>query len=97
MSGRKKCRHCRRHVAWKARGLCGRCFYHEHIRNLYPPGRDCVSTQRGPGWQPGSGREGPPEPTAAEPGTPEKMAELERRAALGLSLWHAGDARRGLE
>ena len=31
-------------------------------------------------------------PTAAVPGTPEKVAVLEERARLGLSLWHPHDA-----
>jgi hypothetical protein len=31
-------------------------------------------------------------PTAAAPGTPEKVAVLEERARLGLSLWHPCDA-----
>jgi hypothetical protein len=33
------------------------------------------------------------QPTAALPGTEEKVAELERRAALGLELFHPEDAR----
>jgi hypothetical protein len=32
------------------------------------------------------------QPTAAAPGTPEKVAVLEERARLGLSLWHPFDA-----
>jgi hypothetical protein len=31
-------------------------------------------------------------PTDAAPGTPEKVAVLEERAGLGLSLWHPFDA-----
>lgn len=33
-----------------------------------------------------------PEPTSAPPGSPRKVAELERRATLGLSLYHPQDA-----
>jgi hypothetical protein len=33
----------------------------------------------------------PPAPTAAPPGSPEKVAELERRAALGVALFHPAD------
>lgn len=33
-----------------------------------------------------------PEPTAARPGTKEKVAELRRRAERGESLWAKGDA-----
>jgi hypothetical protein len=32
------------------------------------------------------------QPTTALPGTPEKVAVLEERARLGLSLWHPLDA-----
>jgi hypothetical protein len=35
----------------------------------------------------------PPQPTAALPGTAEKVAILAERARLGLSLWHPLDAR----
>jgi hypothetical protein len=34
----------------------------------------------------------PDHPTTALPGSPEKVAVLEARAALGVSLWHPGDA-----
>jgi hypothetical protein len=33
----------------------------------------------------------PAEATAARPGTEAKLAELERRAAAGLELWHPQD------
>jgi hypothetical protein len=33
-----------------------------------------------------------PLPTAALPGTPDKVAVLEERARLGVSLWHPLDA-----
>jgi len=34
----------------------------------------------------------PAQPTGALPGSPEKVAILEERARLGLSLWHPLDA-----
>src|SRR5204862_411036 len=34
----------------------------------------------------------PAEPTPARPGTPEKVAELRRRAERGEALWHPADA-----
>jgi hypothetical protein len=39
----------------------------------------------------------PPEPTAALPGSPEKVAVLEERARLGLALWHPADAPMDIE
>jgi hypothetical protein len=37
------------------------------------------------------GRSPPPAPTSALPGSPEKVAILCQRAALGVSLWHEED------
>jgi hypothetical protein len=34
----------------------------------------------------------PPTPTPAAPGSPEKIAVLEARAAAGLNLWHPADS-----
>jgi hypothetical protein len=34
----------------------------------------------------------PPEPTRAAPGSPEKVAILEQRARMRVSLWHPADA-----
>lgn len=39
-----------------------------------------------------NGRARLPEPTQAPPGSPEKVAVLERRARLGQALWHPCDA-----
>jgi hypothetical protein len=39
----------------------------------------------------------PPKPTNALPGSPEKVAILEERARLGVSLWHPLDAPMDLE
>lgn len=53
---------------------------------MYPPGGRtglAVANAAGP----------PPEPTAAAPGTPEKVAVLEARAAKGQRLWNPADAR----
>jgi hypothetical protein len=39
-----------------------------------------------------NGRAALPEPTSALPGSAEKVAILEQRARLGLTLWHPLDA-----
>jgi len=83
------CRHCQKLKSNRPRGLCWSCYYTPGVRDLYP------STSK-------FGRRGvgnfnsrvslPPNPTQAFPGTPEKVAVLESRAQLGVSLWHPLDA-----
>jgi hypothetical protein len=83
------CRHCHSVRANRPRGLCWSCYYSPGVRDTYP------STSK-------FGRRGvgnfnrrtnlPPCPTHALPGTLEKVAVLEQRAQLGVSLWHPLDA-----
>ena len=83
------CRHCHVVNSNRPRGLCWSCYYRPGVRDLFP------STSK-------FGRRGlgnfnrraklPPMPTRALPGTPEKVAVLEERARLGVSLWHPRDA-----
>jgi len=83
------CCHCRTVKSNRPRGLCWSCYYTPGVRDLHP------STSK-------FGRRGvgnfnrrmtvPPSPTHALPGTPEKVAVLEERARLGVSLWHPRDA-----
>jgi hypothetical protein len=83
------CRHCHAVKPNRPRGLCWSCYYAPGVRDRYP------STSK-------FGRRGlgnfnrrltlPPFPTPALPGTPEKVAVLEQRARLGVSLWHPLDA-----
>lgn len=82
------CRHCQKVKSNRPRGLCWTCYYTPGVRDLYP------STSK-------YGRRGfgnfnrrlrlPPFPTNALPGTPEKVAVLQERAQLGVSLWHPFD------
>lgn len=87
---KRQCRHCSRHVCCRSRGLCSRCWNVSTVRLLFPAtgntGRRGVTKT--------SGRM--PRPTAALPGTPEKVAVLESRAAAGQRLHHPRDARRGV-
>ena len=83
-----KCRHCGKGLSSRPRGLCWSCYYTPGLRELYPStskfarrGIDC------------RGRVEPPAaPTKARPGSPEKVAILERRARLHQALWHPDDA-----
>jgi hypothetical protein len=62
--------------------------------------RDCYVARERAGRRLGhglgvSGHALPDAPTDAPPGSPEKVAELERRAAAGVRLWHPADRGRG--
>ena len=83
------CRHCGRSPVNRPRGLCWSCYYAPGVRERYPS--TSKFARRGIGNF--NGRAEPPaEPTDALPGTPEKVAVLERRARLRQSLWHPDDA-----
>jgi hypothetical protein len=76
----------------RPRGLCWTCYYEPGVKDQYPS--DSKYARRGVGKE-SDGPEGELDiaPTAAEPGTPEKIAVMERRAAKGLSIFHPGDPR----
>lgn len=82
------CRHCDRNPANRCRGLCRDCFAIPEIRERYPP-----RNQRGAG----SLRFNRPcRPTAAAPGSPEKIRVLIERASRGETLFHDDDGREDL-
>src|SRR5579871_4313054 len=83
------CRHCQRVQSNRPRGLCWSCYYTPGVRDLYPS--TSKFARRGVGG--GNAKVAqPPEPTQAVPGSAEKVAILEERARLRLSLWHPADA-----
>jgi hypothetical protein len=81
------CKHCRERMGYRARGLCWSCYHTPAVLELYPPqpkgGLPLAGNARG---RPAAA------PTAALPGTPEKLAVLAARAAAGEHLWHPRDA-----
>ncbi|MHB1425717.1 MAG: hypothetical protein ACYC3I_21320 [Gemmataceae bacterium] len=83
------CRHCQRVKSNRPRGLCWSCYYTPGVRELYPStskfARRGVGDFNGPIHL-------PVQPTEALPGSQEKVAILEERARLGVSLWHPDDA-----
>jgi hypothetical protein len=84
-----KCRHCHRVESNRPRGLCWSCYYTPGVRELFP------STSKFARRGLGNGNVVvplPAGPTAAAPGSPEKVAILEQRARQGVSLWHPADA-----
>ncbi len=83
------CRHCGRIRPSRPRGLCWSCYYTPGVRDQYPS----TSKFARHGIEDFNGRVPlPPFPTAAMPGTPEKVAVLEERARMRVSLWHPLDA-----
>jgi hypothetical protein len=83
------CRHCQKVNSNRPRGLCWTCYYTPGVRELFPS--TSKFARRGVGNFNGRTKL-PPGPTSALPGTPEKVAVLEERARLGVSLWHPLDA-----
>jgi hypothetical protein len=83
------CRHCQKVRSNRPRGLCWSCYYSPGVREKYPS--TSKFARRGVKDFTRSSALAA-EPTDALPGTPEKVAVLEERARLGLSLWHPDDA-----
>lgn len=84
------CKHCRKSKVNRPRGLCWTCYYTPGVKDRYEP--TSAKGRRGvPNFY---GARPLPEPTTAAPGTPEKMAVLEARAAACQALWHPLDATR---
>jgi hypothetical protein len=88
------CRHCNAHRANRPRGLCWSCYYTPGVRDQYPStskfARRGIHDFNGRGTL-------PDEPTAATPGTPEKVAILIERARMRQALWHPHDAPMDIE
>lgn len=87
----RTCRHCHdfpAHPRW-ARGLCWACRKSPDVRALYPSTNKAIhrGVMNGHITPPL-----PPEPTLAMPGSAEKVAVMEARAAAGLHLHHPQDA-----
>jgi len=85
------CVHCHDRPVNRGRGLCWACFKVPEVRALYGP--------IGPRGQRGVGNGciRPPldlVPTPFPPGSPGKVAVMERRAAQGLAIFHPLDGRR---
>jgi hypothetical protein len=83
------CRHCGRNRVNRPRGLCWSCYYTPGLRAQYPStskfAQRGLDDFNGPALL-------PPRPTGARPGSPEKVAILQQRAQMRLSLWHPEDA-----
>ena len=82
------CRNCNRSKVNRPRGLCWSCYYRPGVREQYPS--TSKFARRGVGNFCGAAAR-PTKPTAAQPGTPEKLAVLEERARLRQELWHPDD------
>ena len=88
------CLHCRQRLADPAngsRGLCHVCSRDPALKARYPSKSDPRLGQQEPTVP--IARVLAARPTDARPGTPEKIAVLEARAAAGEYLWHPLDYR----
>lgn len=83
------CRHCRKRFINRPRGLCWGCYYAPGVKEMYPS--TSKYARRGVGNLSG-GVPLPLKPTTAAPGTPEKLAVMEARAAAGFAVFHPLDA-----
>lgn len=83
------CRHCGGNKPVRPRGLCCRCYDNREIRSQYQPLNN--SHQQ----EPVKDRTGDvpmdSQPCPHHPGSEERIQTLERRAALGVRLFHPGD------
>jgi hypothetical protein len=85
----KPCRHCKASHVTRPKQLCWTCYYTPGVRHPYPS----AARPSGHGvTRPHDARPLPAHPTTALPGSPEKVAILEQRAALGAALWHPLDS-----
>ena len=82
------CRHCNQVKSNRPRGLCWSCYYTPGVRDRYPS----TSKFARRGISDFNGKVALATPTAAPPGSPEKVSILEERARLHLDLWHPADA-----
>lgn len=84
-----KCLHCRSRPSYppKWRGLCRACYTQAKIRSRYPL-LSVAGNHRGV-LAPTAIVD--PEPCFSLPGSPEKLAELCRRAEMGQRLWSRQD------
>lgn len=83
------CRHCQQFSASRPRRLCWTCYYTPGVRDLYPSTSKHARRGEGNFYR---NAPLPTFPTAALPGSPEKIAVLEERVRLKQSLWHPDDA-----
>ncbi len=83
------CRHCNQRKVSRPRGLCWTCYYSPGVRDLFPS----TSKYSRRGIEDFIGQAAPPpNPTAALPGSEEKIAVLMERARSNQGLWHPNDA-----
>jgi hypothetical protein len=84
------CRNCRKFNTNRPRGLCWSCYYTPGVRDRYPSTSKYARRGSGNGAGP---RPVALAPTTAPPGSPEKVAVMERRADDKRAIFHPADAR----
>lgn len=82
------CRHCKKGLVNRPRGLCWGCYYTPGVKELYPSTSKYARRGNGGGM---AGLPLAPETTAALPGTAEKVAVMAARSAAGFAIFHPKD------
>lgn len=82
------CKHCRRLMPIKVRGLCSTCSKKPEVAAIYP----CLKEQP-KNYDDELPCAGTPEPVGCLPGTDGKIVEMRKRAELRLALHHPMDGR----
>lgn len=82
------CKHCKKGLVNRPRGLCWACYYTPGVKELYPSTSKYARRGNGGGMV---GLPLAPETTVALPGTAEKVAVMAARSAAGFSIFHPND------
>lgn len=90
-----QCRHCKRMMRVRQRGLCWKCYYSPPIRYMYSP-VECIYMVRGSGLENTTSKT-PSSPTREYPATESKISVMADRIARGESAFHPHDAQRNTE
>lgn len=87
------CVHCSKKCRLRPRNLCSACYADESVRKCYPARAGANAGHGYEGQRNRPGRYLPATPTAALPGTAEKIEVMRERASRGEQLHHPQDAR----
>lgn len=85
----RSCKHCRGRTVSRPWGLCRACYSEPGLRQRHSAVDLCHGTREV--LDRCGGYDLPRKPSAARPGTPEKIDVLAERARAGVMLFHPGD------
>jgi hypothetical protein len=84
-----RCNHCGEVRLWSSRGLCWRCHRDPRVREAFADPAPSATDNDACDFY---GRGKPTTPTAALPGSPEKIEVLTQRAQSREAMFHPEDA-----